>query len=110
MNAPIVERIPVFDVIGIEYAYDVQVTQACYLLLATYVLCRMAAASDHQVCYARPRVALSSFFISARISFRESALRQRSMDMEENDIWYAISAYFHRFGIVRHQIESYDNF
>jgi DNA-directed RNA polymerase II subunit RPB2 len=28
----------------------------------------------------------------------------------ENEIWHVIGAYFHRFGVVRHQIESYDNF
>ena len=28
----------------------------------------------------------------------------------ENELWYIISSYFHRFGIVRHQLESYDNF
>lgn len=28
----------------------------------------------------------------------------------ENELRYIIGAYFHRFGVVRHQIESYDNF
>ena len=31
-------------------------------------------------------------------------------DVSENDLWYVISSYFHRFGIARHQIESFDNF
>ena len=30
--------------------------------------------------------------------------------VSENEVWYIISSYFHRFGIVRHQLESYDNF
>ena len=28
----------------------------------------------------------------------------------EKEIWYVISSYFHKFGVVRHQIESFDNF
>lgn len=28
----------------------------------------------------------------------------------EDEIWHAISSYFKRFGIIRHQIESFDNF
>lgn len=28
----------------------------------------------------------------------------------ENEVWYVLSSYFHRFGVVRHQLESYDNF
>ena len=28
----------------------------------------------------------------------------------DNEIWYVISSYFHRFGVVRHQLESFDNF
>tara|TARA_B110000046_G_C13024781_1_gene413281 strand:+ start:3346 stop:6933 length:3588 start_codon:yes stop_codon:yes gene_type:complete len=28
----------------------------------------------------------------------------------EREIWHVIGAYFHRFGVVRHQVESYDNF
>lgn len=28
----------------------------------------------------------------------------------ENDLWCVIGSYFHRFGIVRHQIESFDHF
>ena len=28
----------------------------------------------------------------------------------EDEIWHIIGSYFKRFGIVRHQIESYNNF
>ena len=28
----------------------------------------------------------------------------------ENELWHVISSYFHRFGVVRHQLESFDNF
>ena len=28
----------------------------------------------------------------------------------EDEIWYVLRSYFHRFGIVRHQLESFDNF
>ena len=28
----------------------------------------------------------------------------------ENEIWYIVNSYFKKYGLVRHQIESYDNF
>ena len=31
-------------------------------------------------------------------------------NMDESCIWHIVGAYFHRFGVVRHQIESFDNF
>ena len=31
-------------------------------------------------------------------------------DLSEQELWFIISSYFHKYGIARHQIESFDNF
>lgn len=40
LQEPLFHRVPVPDAIGIEYAYDVELTQGFYLLLLTYALWR----------------------------------------------------------------------
>ncbi len=30
--------------------------------------------------------------------------------LSESEIWYIVQAYFEKYGTVRHQIESFDNF
>lgn len=35
---------------------------------------------------------------------------QTDASISENEIWFIISSYFNRYGVVRHQIESFDNF
>ena len=37
---PVVERVPVLDLIGIETAFDLQLTQGFYALLAVFVATR----------------------------------------------------------------------
>ena len=40
LQQPLVERVPVADLIGVEYAYDVALTQGFYVLVASYFVTR----------------------------------------------------------------------
>ena len=40
LDGPVVARVPVQDSIGVEYAFDVQVTQGFYTLLVAFVALR----------------------------------------------------------------------
>lgn len=40
LDEPLVVRVPVSDVIGIEYAFDLEVTQGFYLSVVTFVVLR----------------------------------------------------------------------
>ena len=40
LDAPIVERVPVEDLIGVPYAYDLQLTQGFYVTVGSYLLLR----------------------------------------------------------------------
>ena len=42
LDQPIVAKVPVIDTIGIEYAFDLQLTQGFYMVLASYFLFRWA--------------------------------------------------------------------
>ena len=37
LEQPLVQRTPVYDTIGIEYAFDVQITQGFYVVVLSYV-------------------------------------------------------------------------
>ena len=39
---PAITRVPVLDAIGIEYAFDLQLTQGLYVVLLSYALLRWA--------------------------------------------------------------------
>ena len=40
LHDPVFSRVPVLDAIGIDYAYDIQVTQGFYVLVLAYVCLR----------------------------------------------------------------------